>query len=614
METSFTPSIRSRLFIGFLMLSLPLLIGLAFLLIKADRITHLSEQINKVNISSSLDGQILEARTLLYYWILTGSPEARTDFLKKWEEIKKTVQETDLLLSKSDNPQLLQPWEELKKLYPILESAQSKIINAPWKTDHLADVVAEVNKMKPIGDQMIDIYDGTYSPVTGEREGGLYDIKAKEVNDNTQEVSNSLHVLKNLAYGLLLLALILTLVVPLLTARSILNPLNKAIDIAEKISSGERNIVIDSRSGDETGKLLTALNTMQGAIKANEQKMQASENETRQLFDKMVESSKKFREQSSKVASGDLRGRLEIGKNDVMQELGNDLNSMTNSLASMTKKITDVSGDIISMIDKIMVSANEESQSITSEATAINEISASLEEIDKSSKQTMAKAQALREAARSTHEQGKLGAELVKESIEGIKASEEKVKMIQQTILDLSSHTQQIGEITGVVNTLAQQLKMLALNAAIEASKAGESGKGFAAVATEVRNLAEQSEHSTDQVQKILEDIRGTTEKAVIATAEGAKTLDSGSKLVEKTGGVIQHLSKMIDEATISSQQIEAAIRQEAVGIEQIVESMNEINRATTILASGVNETTAFIHQLSEIAKHLKEDVNTYKV
>lgn len=273
-----------------------------------------------------------------------------------------------------------------------------------------------------------------------------------------------------------------------------------------------------------------------------------------------------------------------------------------------------MSNDIVNMVGTVLSSANEQAESITSQASAINEISASLEEIDKSSKQTMAKAQALREVAKNTYEQGKLGTESVEQSIHGIKASEEKMKLIAQTILDLSNHTQQIGDITSVVNTLAQQSKMLALNASIEASKAGEAGKGFAAVATEVRNLAEQSEQSTVQVQKILEDIRRTTEKAVTVTEEGTKTLDSGTKLIEKAGQVIQTLSKMINEASISSQHIEVAIRQETVGIEQIVESMNEINRTTSTFSSGIKEMMAFIQSLDNIAKHLKDDINIYKV
>lgn len=92
------------------------------------------------------------------------------------------------------------------------------------------------------------------------------------------------------------------------------------------------------------------------------------------------------------------------------------------------------------------------------------------------------------------------------------------------------------------------------------------------------------------------------------------KTLDSGLKLIEKAGDTIQVLSKMINEASISSQHIEVAIRQEAVGIEQIVESMNEINRTTSTFSNAIKKKRDFIHNLENIAKHLKEDVSFYKV
>ncbi|MGL5741650.1 MAG: hypothetical protein ACRCXC_03400 [Legionella sp.] len=71
----------------------------------------------------------------------------------------------------------------------------------------------------------------------------------------------------------------------------------------------------------------------------------------------------------------------------------------------------------------------------------------------------MTQAQSLREVAKNTYEQGKLGAQSVEQSIQGIKASEEKMRRIAQTILDLNKHTQQIGDITRVVNTLGATIK-----------------------------------------------------------------------------------------------------------------------------------------------------------
>jgi methyl-accepting chemotaxis protein len=358
-------------------------------------------------------------------------------------------------------------------------------------------LLPKINTLIQDTSKIIYMMDGYYSVDTGQREGKLYHDLRQHIAKNTEQISQTLITLKYFAYGLLVLAVMLTIMVPRFT---------------------------------------------------------------------------------------------------------------------FTKKITLVTDEIVAMVDKVINFANEQTESINSQALAINAISASLEEIDKNSKETMSKAQALRKIAKNTYEQGKLGIESVIQSINGIKASEDKMKLIAQTILDLSSHTQQIGEITQVVNALAQQSKMLALNASIEASKAGEAGRGFAAVATEVRNLAEQSEQSTVQVQKILEDIRRTTERAVMVTEEGSKTLASGTQLIEKAGGIIHILSKMTNDASVSSQLIEVAIGQEAVGIEQIVESMSKINETTSAFSAGIKEMTHFIHKLDDSAKHLRTDVTIYKI
>ncbi|MBV8801491.1 MAG: methyl-accepting chemotaxis protein [Gammaproteobacteria bacterium] len=321
-----------------------------------------------------------------------------------------------------------------------------------------------------------------------------------------------------------------------------------------------------------------------------------------------------FRKHSSNIAAGDLTQRLVISSNDDMGKLGNDLNVMTESLAKVSAQINNACHDMISTLEEVKHASNVQSSGATEQASSINEITSSLEEIEKSSTQTIEKAKTLGEIAERTRSKSQLGLQAVEQSSTGMKTVREKVQTIAQTILELSNQTQQIGEITAVVNTLAQQSKMLALNASIEAAKAGDAGKGFAVVAAEVKNLAEQSEHSTSQVQKILEDIRHATEKAVMATEEGIKGVDQGTLLVEETGDTVRNLSDVIHEATIASQQIEAAIRQEGIGIEQITAGMNEINQVTHSYVESVKQTIEAISHLTANVKNLKEYIDIYKI
>lgn len=321
-----------------------------------------------------------------------------------------------------------------------------------------------------------------------------------------------------------------------------------------------------------------------------------------------------IREHSGKIAGGDLTQRIEVLSKDEMGQLCEDLNTMTESLVKITKLINEASHSMVSSLAEVRQSASFQSSGASQQATSINEITASLEEIEKSSAQTNEKAKALGETAERTRAKGQQGLEAIEQSINGMKLVRDKVQIIAQTILDLSNQTQQVGEITSAVNNLAQQSKMLALNASIEAVKAGEAGKGFSVVATEVKNLAEQSEQSTIQVQKILENIRHTAEKAVMVTEEGTKGVDVGTNLVEQTGEIVKSLTEVIYETTIATQQIEAAIRQESVGIEQITIGMNEINQVTASFVASTKQTMEAIESLSVIAKNIKEYIDIYRV
>lgn len=331
-------------------------------------------------------------------------------------------------------------------------------------------------------------------------------------------------------------------------------------------------------------------------------------------FRSIIKPINQFRAHSNRIASGDLRRYLNIEHTDEFGQLGHDLNQMTKSLADITKQISESCHHIMTTISEVKQSASAQSAGATEQAASVNEITASLEEIEKSSTQTKEKAKSLGEAANRTKAKGQSGIEAVEQSLSGMQSVRDKVQDIAQTILELSNKSQQVSEITSAVNTIAQQSKMLALNASIEAAKAGEAGKGFAVVAAEVKNLAEESEQSTVQIQKILEDIRTATEKAVMVTEEGTKGVDKGLLLVENTGEHVKSLGAMIHETLRATQQIEAAIRQESIGIGQITTSMNEINKVTNTFVESVNQTVEAIENLAHIVSNLKKHIDIYKI
>src|SRR5690606_18651776 len=121
---------------------------------------------------------------------------------------------------------------------------------------------------------------------------------------------------------------------------------------------------------------------------------------------------------------------------------------------------------------------------------------------------------------------------------------------------ELSEKNIQIGEIVQSVNAIAEQSNLLAVNASIEAAKAGDHGRGFSVVASEVKALAQQSKQATEQIRSILTEIQKSSNGAVMITEQGVKRVEEGGSLIEELGRTIRSLGTAIDGSADTATQI----------------------------------------------------------
>ncbi len=321
-----------------------------------------------------------------------------------------------------------------------------------------------------------------------------------------------------------------------------------------------------------------------------------------------------YRRFIANVATGDLTRRIEAVGDDELGSLGDQLNDMVYKLASMARSVNEAGSSMMVAVEQLQQSVSSQSAGAAQQASAVSETATTLEEIRVTSNQTRDKARSLGQAAERTREEGERGLQTVQGTIAAMQDIRTKVESIARNILALSEQTQQIGDITGLVSNMAQQLKILALNASIEASKVGEAGKGFAVVASEVRELAEQSQEATTQIRTILHDIQRATDRSVMATEEGIKGVDEGMRLVDQAGTAMRDLTQVIRETSLAGQQIVAAVGQEASGIDQIAAAMKDINGATKQFLAATQQTKQTALSLGDIAGALRASAAVYKV
>ncbi len=188
------------------------------------------------------------------------------------------------------------------------------------------------------------------------------------------------------------------------------------------------------------------------------------------------------------------------------------------------------------------------------------------------------------------------------------KVAVDAAKSTNETIQILSDGAQQIGEVVTLINDIAEQTNLLALNATIEAARAGEAGKGFAVVASEVKGLASQTGNATEQIAKQIDAVRDSTEKAVGA-------IDSIGKTIAEMDAITMGVSAAMEQQSAATAEISRNVQEAATGTQSVSDSISKVltasketgNASDQVLDSAKNLATQFDSLRSTVQEFLTE-------
>jgi methyl-accepting chemotaxis protein len=289
------------------------------------------------------------------------------------------------------------------------------------------------------------------------------------------------------------------------------------------------------------------------------------------------------------MAKGDLTQTLSIDQKDEIGTLAKALNRMVSQLAGMFKEVANgvhtlstSSEDLVNISREMNEEAQQTSSRSNSVATAAEEMSANMHSVSQATEQAATKVNLLAQAS------GDIDGMVTQISQHSGQASTisdkavEEVQSISGMVTALGDAAGEIDEVTNVIRDISEQVNLLALNATIEAARAGEAGKGFAVVAQEIKDLARQTAHATNQAD---EKLRWIQEKS--------------SDLVGNVGGISQIIKEIYS------------------SIAEIAQSVEQQKTATRQTAENVTETLEDIHvvtdnviQSSQVSGEIAEDIN----
>lgn len=277
-------------------------------------------------------------------------------------------------------------------------------------------------------------------------------------------------------------------------------------------------------------------------------------------------------------------------------------NRVTKFIQQMAETISKSSGAIVDTVEMQEVTVNMQANSAIETSTTVNELG---EVSFQSAEQAAASARGARQALSLAED----GTRVVQQTLQGMSGLRDKVDAIANQIVNLSEQTGQITVVSELVADLASQTNMLALNAAVEAARAGEQGKGFSVVASEIRKLADQSKKSADKINALAETIQTAINRTVMVTDEGTKTVNEGIDLARSTAATFAGVTDAINNVFLNSQQISDSAKQQAVSIQNVLNSMTTISQGSQESAVGIHQVKMTTRELTQVADELKAAV-----
>ncbi len=271
------------------------------------------------------------------------------------------------------------------------------------------------------------------------------------------------------------------------------------------------------------------------------------------------------------IANGDLTQQVETRAGDQRSMLA-ALKTMNARLAQIIGEVRGSANSLASASEEVSATAQSLSQGSTEQAAAVEESTASVEQMGASVSQNSENAKITEGMAAQAAKQATEGGQAVGQTVSAMKTIADKI---------------------GIIDDIAYQTNLLALNAAIEAARAGEHGKGFAVVAAEVRKLAERSQVAAQEIGEVAQGSVELAEKA-------GKLLDDIVPAINKTSDLVQEIS--------------AASEEQATGVGQINDAMNQLNQVTQQNASASEELAATSEEMASQAEQLQKLMDFFRL
>lgn len=319
-------------------------------------------------------------------------------------------------------------------------------------------------------------------------------------------------------------------------------------------------------------------------------------------LDKLVE-----RVNNLTSGDGDLTKRIDIHTKDELGELASHVNTFIENVQRIIKEVKDATDEVASGNNQLAATMEELSTTFDSQAQQISDMVLSMDSVKDISHTTSTTLDKNMDILESAATQTQTGAEQLNGVQRDMMTIKDETISLEEVIVQLAESSNQIGEILGVINDIANQTNLLALNAAIEAARAGEAGRGFAVVADEVRKLAERTQHATGEIESIITTLQ---QKSNLASVEMTKSVDSVQAGVDNIGATNAGFKSAVESVMNLHKEMQIV----ANSVSNQYSTILTVVDNTQVIAAGIEESNVAVSEVNRTVSHLQERTDGLKM
>ncbi len=401
-------------------------------------------------------------------------------------------------------------------------------------------------------------------------------------------------------------ALLIVLAFSYIIYLTVIRPLHQLVIFTRRIANGETAARAKVRGKDEISTIAGSLNMLLDNIAKLLQESQQQHDSLQGQIEKLVG-------EVSGVGEGDLRIQAEVTGN-ALGVMADSFNYMIEELGSLVVRVKSVTTEVERSTTQIQ---ERMKQLVETEETQLEQMTRAeegVEQMSNSSRQVAEHAQHLLQIARIARQGTQVGRESVQQSIAGIEHISQNVQETTGKVQVLDERSREIDEIIEVIVGIAHQTNRLALDASIQAAIAGEHGKGFAAVASDIRRLAERAREQASKISQIVRSIREDISEAAHAMQETEHEAAVGARLSQDTGMALEAIFTAVEHQAREIEQITQMTTQQLRISGLVVRIMQQVSASTRAGSENTREASQNMERLIRRVEQLRSSVGVFKL